>query len=70
MKMRTHCQEIIRGTAILERSSADAWTWQWQDKQSGHGEIKAAHKRKWIERVTELYTHSGLFWSILPGSWD
>lgn len=32
-----------------------------QSKQSGHGEVKAALKREWIGRITELYTHSGLF---------
>lgn len=62
--MRTHCREIMRATVILERPSRGQLMpglASGQDKQPGCGEIKAAHKRKWTERVTELYMHSGLF---------
>lgn len=47
-------KKIIKGQLMPGRDNG-------QSKQSGHGEVKAAHKREWIGRITELYTHSDLF---------
>lgn len=41
-------KKIIKGQLMPGRDNG-------QSKQSGHGEVKAAYKREWIGRITELY---------------